>query len=302
MIYNGKYTIDQLREMVLKAMHSRQEGTNYDFKVKWDGCEDKDYLSMLNVLNDKDCFIVVGVDEVKDNLTRKVLRYEIKNGLTPAEQKDQSFLNNRTKNFHPNPLGNLHLNNIEIDDKTIQVLSIENRLFKPYLKIDNHGKMICPIYIRHNESSEGATPEEVQELYRYRFRLNESYDKKFVRYLDQENINNWIHSGLTPSPPTIHEFYYNESPEYRIVTTQQKLSNSQELIFNISLLFHSTPIQHLGLFHYSENWALPYLFPDRCKSNKIIYNTCLIVSGAVSDLKVMPLEDKKRIFDKKYFV
>jgi len=50
MIYNGKYTIDQLRKMVLDAMSSRQEGTNYDFKAKWDGCEDKDYLSMLNVL------------------------------------------------------------------------------------------------------------------------------------------------------------------------------------------------------------------------------------------------------------
>lgn len=305
---NGKYTIKELVDKLINAIQQKQEGGNYDFKKDWSFLksekkqDDRDVLGMLNILsNDQDCFIFVGVEEEKEN--QIVVSRSIK-GVANDGAIDQNYYN--SKNIYPPP--NIFLNDLWIKDENnqdvlIQVISLENRYSKPYFKIKNQSpfQMDGLIFLRKNSASVPAEPLEIEELYKYRLRVNENYWDKFVKYL--QDFGGWISNSSMFSDWCC---YYYAQPEYNIKITRKsyKKADQSKSILNADLAYAGTVILPGFILQHSERkdgvpqCMIPEFLPkNHNMKNGIFYNTCLIASSMIGDFKELEISEKKRVFE-----
>ena len=117
--------IDEINELISKGV----EGPYWDFKGKY--CEDrkdllKDIICMANNLEDRDAYIIVGVKDNYDSF--EVVGIENENRMNQNELrqllKDAKF----SSGIRP-PVS---LDTLEIDNKSIDVITIINSSHTPY--------------------------------------------------------------------------------------------------------------------------------------------------------------------------
>ncbi len=283
-VINGKYTVDELLSFLDQATKIKQEGTNYDFKREWPKNLDNNVLAMLNIIqNDEDAFIFIGIEEDKINHTFNTV------GVIESQLKDNNFFNNLSLNER----ANINICTIKKDNLYIQVICITNRYNKPYFKINGSGQMLEKIFIRNNSATVSATPEEIEELYKYRFKMEENYLSKFARY--SANIDNWSTQHSFSSEVKLHS-YYIPNPVYRIMVNS--ISKNQ-LLYTVNLVYMGTVICESLLFiEYIGNgessaFAPKFLKEGQNKKDSIYYNIFLILNSVHDSFKKLTLLDKK---------
>lgn len=179
-----------------------------------------------------------------------------------------------TYKFNQKP--NINIDTIQKDGKNIQIISIWNRYDKPYFQVNGTGQMNSVIMTRNNSASVNATPQEIEELYKYRFRIDEDIKTKIFRSL-LTDIRNWRCYYIASNQRL--EAYYLKDPSYKIVTTKKDLDKMQ--IYYVEICHNATTIFPLLAMHYVTGAFIPVPFMTpidiRIKGG-IQYNVALLLN------------------------
>lgn len=203
---------------IKKLIEMKQEGAYWDFKREWHSnkCDLLiDIICFANNLVNKDCYIIIGVDEEHD--------YTICDVSTNQNRKNTQNLTNflKDKKFVGDVRPIVTVSSLAYNDKIIDVITVHNSVNTPFYLTEKYQcdkKVIYPfhIYTRVQDTNtaidSSADINHVECLWRKRFRLDEAPIEKVMNYLKYPN--DWLQS------PTNNEdaFYYKYSPEYRIVS------------------------------------------------------------------------------------
>jgi hypothetical protein len=93
-------------------------------------------------------------------------------------------------------------------------ISIENRYNRPYFKINGAKQMADVIWIRKGSESKRATPQQIEELYKHRFRIDENVIMQMERHI-LDDIENWK-CHFNAHTCNI-EAYYSKNPLFQII-------------------------------------------------------------------------------------
>lgn len=265
---NGKYTKEQLLEKLEYALKTH-ETTNFDFKRQWSDKIEKTVCSMLNIIgNNDDAFIFIGIDDK----TREILGTDL---------KDENHFNTYKFNIKPN----INIDVVQKDGKNIQVISIWNRYDKPYFQVNGAGQMNSVIMTRNNSASLHANPQEIEELYKYRFRIDEDVRTKIIRALVQD-IHNWECQLLMDLRL---EAYYLKEPSYKIVgiplNIEKKLAQAINICYNTT-----TILSNFVIVHMMDGAIIPAygVRKERARRFDAVYNAALLFNMAFGDGRNAP--------------
>ena len=239
-------TTEELRYRVYRCIAKKQEGDSWDFKRQWyDKDKEKtdllhDIICMANLIKDEDGLIIIGVDEehecsicdVSGDPNRKNTHEMVK------------FL--RDKPFDGGIRPTVYVESIEVNQKTIDVIVIENSLYVPFYLTDRFQQVEAyHIYTRVGDSNtpidKSADRDKVEALWKKRFGLNKPTLEKFKIYL--RDYKHWV------SVDGEQSWYYEYAPEYRIETDLDESSNaynyycftqidSRPSYYNLRLMYH----------------------------------------------------------------
>jgi predicted HTH transcriptional regulator len=280
---NGKYTKEQLLNKLDECLKTH-ETTNFDFKREWSDKIDKTVCSMLNIIgNNDDAFIFIGIDDK----TRKIVGTAI---------KDENHFNAYKFNIKPN----INIDTIQKDGKNIQIISIWNRYDKPYFQVNGAGQMNSVIMTRNNSASVSATPQEIEELYKYRFRIDEDIKTKIFRSL-LTDIRNW-HCEFIRG---VYQAYYLKDPNYKIVGMRSKIDNQSthtlDICYNNTVITNSL-LYAKDVFFQNRHCVIPCFLPEHFRVlYGIHYNVTLLLSMAFGDTNNAPrrtIENFRETFEK----
>lgn len=209
---NGNH---QLRNRVLSCISKKQEGDSWDFKRQWYDKEKEktdllhDLICMANLIKEEDGLIIIGVDEEKD--------YAICDVTNDLNRKDThemvKFL--RDKPFDGGIRPTVYVESFEIEDKTIDVIVIENSSYTPYYLTERfQGVCAYHIYTRVGDSNtpivRSADRDKAEALWKKRFGIDKPILERFRVYI--EDNKHWISVDGSQS------WYYEFAPEFRIET------------------------------------------------------------------------------------
>lgn len=204
--------IDEITELISKGV----EGPYWDFKLKYsDDRKDllKDIICMANNLEDRDAYIIFGVKDNYDSI--EVVGIDNENRMNRNELrqllKDVKF----SSGIRPQ----VSLDTLEIDNKSIDVITIINSSHTPYFLTEDvtseKRKVIWAhhIYTRVNDSNtdsnRSADINHIEYLWRKRFGILKSPLERLHIFL--HDYENWfIDLGNK------RYAYYKLLPEYRI--------------------------------------------------------------------------------------
>jgi len=238
-----------LEQIILNLIELKQEGGYWDFKREWHKNKNDllhDIICMANNLENKDCFIIIGVDK-SNNFAIK----DIKNDLNRKNtQKMVDFL--RDKNFAGGLRPTVYVESILIGETTIDVIIIKNDCNTPYYLIKNYdGVNANNIYTRVMDTNtpidKTADIDKVEYLWRKHFRLDESPLERVKYYLSKPK--DWINS---PTESSSIE-YYKYAPEFTIEHIYDESKNGYDFFifaqtnyqprwYNIIISYHQTII------------------------------------------------------------
>ena len=218
-------TTEELKYRVYRCIAKKQEGDSWDFKRQWyDQEKDKadllhDVICMANLIKEEDGLIIIGVDEadncsicdVSDDPNRKNTHEMVK------------FL--RDKPFDGGIRPTVYVESFEIDEKTIDVIVVENSSYTPFYLTDRFQKVEAyHIYTRVGDSNtpidKSADRDKVEALWKKRFGLDKPTLEKFRIYL--RDYKHWV------SVDGEQSWYYEYAPEYRIETEYDENRNGYE--------------------------------------------------------------------------
>lgn len=231
---------------ILELISLKQEGAYWDFKRAWhDSNMDllHDIICLANNLVNRDCYIIIGVDEetdysicdVSDDPNRK------------NTQKLVDFL--KDKEFAGGIRPTVLVKSYHIKSSTIDVIVIKNTFDTPYYLIESYqGVFKNNIYTRvmdtNTPKNKSADIDKVEYLWKKRFRLLESPLAR-VEYL-LKAPENWSKSPIESTDT----MYYTYAPEYRIVSVEDEHRNGYEYY----LFSQTDPRPHwyyTHIFYYS---------------------------------------------------
>jgi len=213
-------TTEELKAKVLKCIAKKQEGDYWDFKRQWyeiDNEKDKgrisllhDVICMANLIKDEDGLIIIGVDEEKDSAI-----CDVKNDPNRKNTHEMvKFL--RDKPFDGGIRPTAYVESIDIENKTIDVIVVENSSYTPfYLTKDCfHAVKAYHIYTRVGDSNtpidRSADSDKIEALWKKRFGIGKPVLERFRIYI--EDNKHWI------SVDGAQSWYYEFAPEFRIET------------------------------------------------------------------------------------
>ena len=213
------------KETILRLIALKQEGGYWDFKKQWYSPKAKgdllhDIICMANNLQNRDAYIIIGVDEEND--------YAIVDTLADQNRKNTQklvdFLKNKKFAGGIRPV--VHVEPIALSKGQIDVIVIENTHDTPFFLTDTiDGVFKSNIYTRVMDTNtpidKSADINHIEYLWRKRFHLDETPLEKFSYYLS------------TPSEwDSIQEldmgFFYKNAPEYTIVVECDEDRNGNE--------------------------------------------------------------------------
>lgn len=247
---------------ILKCIASKREGPYWDFKREWYKNDDKgridllfDIICMNNITFNHDSYIIIGVDEENDYNTVDI-------SDDPNRKNTQNltdFINARKFAGDIRPI--VHVENITINKKAIDVIVVHNNLLTPiYLFEDYKGIKAHHIYSRLQDSNtpinKSADQHIVEALWKKRFGLNLNPLQRMKLYL--KDYKNWTKKEKREKGI----FYYNDFPEFTIeysYDSEDGLDGYEYYLFSqadskpgwndIKLKYHQTELEEYeGMF------------------------------------------------------
>lgn len=205
--------VENLEKRVRHYISLRHEGETWDFKRQW-YAKDKgkadllhDIICMANTIENEDGLIIIGVDEENGYTIRDVQE----DSNRKDTQKIVDFLGN--KHFDGDVKPKVRVESLIIDEKTIDVIVVENSINVPFYLRERIGNVQAyHIYTRVGDSNtpvdKSADRDRVEALWQKRFEIDKTAIEKFQKYL--KDINGWesVDGGQT--------FFYKLYPEYQI--------------------------------------------------------------------------------------
>ena len=203
------------------------EGVYWDFKLKHHlekGDLIHDVLCLANAEHDGPRFLIFGVED-----SSGVVR-TIENDTGRRSQADIiSLFRDNVEKFFQSRFPTFYLRTVEIDDKQVDVLIIENEAKKPYYLVKHiHKVKAHHIYARVGDTNtpinRTAQPHEIERMWRERFGLNRTALERIKHCLaEPEAWSCWEDSESTC-------YYHNVSPEFtlRVTDSEEHLDSNQE--------------------------------------------------------------------------
>ena len=211
---------DELLATVRDLVSRKTEGRYWDFKLQHH--ENKaelihDILNLSNAEHDGRRYLIFGVDDRS---------YELHSITGTAGRRSQAhiadFLRANARKFSESRTPDVYLLEVQHDGKSLDVLVIEDRPYKPYSLVEDYkdrGKTACAhhIYTRLNDTntpmSESAPPHEVERMWRERFALDKTPLEKAKTYLKRPS--DWVAISKGPIISQHYE-YHRQFPEFTV--------------------------------------------------------------------------------------
>ena len=242
-----------LKEEVIHLVTLEQEGGYWDFKKQWHDNKTSllhDIICMANNLHNRSAYIIIGIDE-EDNFAIVDVKTDPNRRNT---QNMVTFL--RDKKFAGGTRPFVHVEQISLSGKDIDIIVIENSYNTPYYLTDNfEGVRANHIYTRIMDTNtpidKSADINNVEYLWRKRFHIDEMPIDKVKHFLKDPNDWETI-QGLDMG------YFYKYSPEYTLICEKDDRDGYEYYIFGqvdtrpswwmITLKYHQTAIaQYLGI-------------------------------------------------------
>lgn len=240
------------KEEILELISLKQEGAYWDFKKEWyeDGKQPDllhDIICMANNLENRDAYIIIGIDEEND--------YCI-NDMTNAENRKSTqmlvdFV--RNKKFAGGIRPRIMVETMQLETGTIDIIIIKNGYSTPYVLEESYrGVNANNIYTRVMDSNtpknKTAEISHIEYLWKKRFRLLMAPLEQVFYYL--LNKEEWED---VPEDGAITRQYYKYSPEYIIEHFRCddrdgyeyylfSQSDSRPRWYNINVKYHQTTL------------------------------------------------------------
>ena len=207
---------DNLKERIAALIERRTEGSYWDFKrnhheSKYDLVHD--VLCLANTKHRGRRFLIFGVADEDFSL------HSISNDAKRRTQADVAglFRDNADK-FFQSRFPEFYLKEIEIDGKFVDVMVIEDRPHKPYYFTKQFGKIKAHhIYTRicdtNTPANDAAQPDEIEQMWRERFGLDESPIERVKNYLSDPH--SWIQDNVGSNLNAYYKFF----PEFTLKIT-----------------------------------------------------------------------------------
>lgn len=218
---------DKLVQILQGLIDRRTEGVYWDFKLKHQHQRQDlihDVLCLANAEHDGPRFLIFGV---KDG---GVSVQTIENDENRRSQADMiNLFRDNANKFSQSRFPSFYLRTIEIDDKQLDVLIIENDSKKPYYLVDSiRGVKAHHIYTRVGDTNtplnRSAQPHQIERMWRERFGFNKTALEKIRLYLaEPEEWSCWEESGYT-------RYYHKIFPEFtlQVADSAEYWDSSQE--------------------------------------------------------------------------
>ncbi|HJC63066.1 MAG TPA: ATP-binding protein [Candidatus Blautia merdavium] len=206
-----KEQIDEVKELI----SFKQEGSYWDFKREWYS-EGKladllhDIICMANNLENRDAYIIIGIDEESDYCVRDVFeKHNRKN-----TQMLVDFL--RDKKFAGGIRPRVVVEPLQLAEGTIDIIVIKNGYYTPYYLEEKYRDVNANnIYVRvfdtNTPKNRSADISHIELLWKKRFHLLSSPLEQVFYYLLKKD--EWSN---VPDDSSITRQYYKYCPEYII--------------------------------------------------------------------------------------
>ena len=239
-----------LVDEIKKLIELKHEGGYWDFKLKWYN-EESDKANMLhdiicfaNNLENRDCYIIIGVDNETFNIEDVSVDENRRNTQNLTDfLKDKKFIGE----YRPI----VRVESVIIENKTIDAIIIENTNHTPYVLREkyrdvNANNIYTRIQDTNTPKNSSADFDKMEYLWQKRFGLNLSIVEKFKIALD--DYEDW-YSDLGNK----NYMYSKKYPEYHI-----ELEEPKELDCEPIKCFYTNPAA--------------YYYPAKCYyNNTLIY-------------------------------
>ena len=202
-----------LAEEIIKLVSLKQEGPYWDFKKQWytdDKIQDMliDIICMANNLENRDAYIIIGIDEEND--------YNIVDVVNDPNRKNTQQLTDfiKARKFAGEYRPVVTVEHLQYTTAILDVIVIHNTLNTPYfLKEEYRGVHPNNIYVRSQDSNtardKSADYHQIEYLWKKRFGMLLSPIEKVKLYL--KSPEQWA-----DSPSQEGRKYYTLAPEYTI--------------------------------------------------------------------------------------
>lgn len=203
------------REEILELIALKQEGSYWDFKKEWYGKEKQndllhDIICMANNLENRDAYIIIGIDEENDYRVNDIKNAENRK----STQMLVDFL--RDKKFAGGIRPRVLVETMQLETDVIDIIVVKNGYYTPYV-LEEHYKGVNAnnIYTRVMDSNtpknKTADISHIEYLWKKRFRLlMEPLERVFYYLLKRDEWED------IPADGSITSQYYKYSPEYTI--------------------------------------------------------------------------------------
>ena len=207
--------LEEQIDEIIELISSKQEGGYWDFKREWysDGKKADllhDIICMANNLENRDAYIIIGIDEENDYCVQDVVKAENRKNT----QKLVDFL--RDKKFASGIKPKVIVEPLEFPDGTVDVILIKYSFYTPYFLVEKYLDVYANnIYVRVSDTNtpknRSADISNIEYLWKKRFRLLSSPLEQVFYYLLKKD--EWID---VPEESFIVQQYYKYHPEFII--------------------------------------------------------------------------------------
>lgn len=268
-----------LKEEITDLINSKCEGSYWDFKEQWPpkdgGTLLHDIICMANNLDNRDAFIIVGVEDKT---------FKIK-GINKEDQnrKNTQQLNDYLKSAHfagnVRPLADVK--ELVLEDKTVDVIVVKRSDRTPFyltkVKKEENGIRPYHIYTRIQDTNTAkdisADPDKAEILWKKRFGIGLTATDRFRDLIKEKD--KWKKSPYLPNQSQYIETWYHEKfPEFTIKISNDEGWKAQELYMyefpdptphwmNISICYNNTALSFfkgVGLDGLRYTVVAPYTY------------------------------------------
>ena len=206
--------MENLTKEVLDLIESKREGSYWDFKREWykkEKIDDLllDIICMSNNLVDRDCYIIIGVDEESD--------CEIKNVSGDKNRKNTQNLADflKDKPFAGNVRPNVYVRTLKLGKDEVDVIIIKNGYHTPYYLTEKFRSLFPnSIYVRVEDTNtsrdKSADIGNIEYLWKKRFRIDKPPIERVEYFLKDKKQWDSFDKG------EIYGYYFRLYPEYNI--------------------------------------------------------------------------------------
>lgn len=274
---------------ILNLIELKQEGPYWDFKRDWYSNEKKadllhDIMCMANNLENRNAYIIIGVDEENDYMVKDIRDDENRRNT----QMIVDFL--KDKKFAGGIRPTVYIETIEVDDGHVDVIVIKNSIKTPYYLSERYHKVEANnIYTRvmdtNTPKNTSADIHHVEYLWKKRFGIILTPMERIINYLSKpyewlESPTNWatvkkyhkffpeftIEYTLEDNGTAYQYYLFNQTDiephwrEIRIFYHQTLLSTLEGVSLDGGRYFTPTPLTDGISFSSYHNWDISFKY------------------------------------------